>query len=83
MNTKLISAFLIAGFLAGAPALAFAANPGQCKDPKTHKFIKCPPAPPKPTQCRDSKGKFMKCTTAPAPKPIPCRDAKGKFIKCK
>jgi hypothetical protein len=90
MNTKLLSAALIAVFLAGAPALAPVANAAQCKDAKG-KFIKCPPAPkpapavkPAPkTQCRDAKGKFITCPPPKPVKPAQCRDAKGKFIKCK
>ena len=81
---KFVSAILIATLFATAPAMSFAANAGQCKDPKSHKFIKCPPAPvvaPKPTQCLDAKGKFTKCTNAPV-KPKQCRDAKGRFMKC-
>lgn len=39
-----------------------------CKDPKTGKFVKCPPAPTKPVRCKDAKGKFAKCGT-PGAKP--------------
>ena len=88
MKTKLLSAMLAATFLLGAPVLAHA---GQCKDPTTHKFIKCPtpaaavvtPAAAT-TKCRDAKGKFTKCPTSPAPgvKLTQCRDTKGKFAKC-
>ena len=94
MIIKTVSAILAAGFLLGAPAMALAATTPQCKDPTTHKFIKCPPtaaasatpaATTAKTQCRDAKGKFTKCPTTPAApaKPKQCRDAKtGKFIKC-
>ena len=42
-----------------------------CKDPKTGKFIKCPPAKPAPTKrCRNAKGQFQKCGT-PGAKPAP------------
>ncbi len=87
---KLFAAVVALGLLAAAPSMA-----AQCKDPKTHKFIKCPPvaqaaattATPAATtapatKCRDAKGKFTKCpTTGTAPKKQ-CRDAKGKFTKC-
>jgi len=52
---------LVAG---SAPALA-----APCKDPKTGKFVKCPPAPAKAKRCKDAKGKFAKCGT-PGAKPI-------------
>ena len=90
MTMKIVSALLAASFLLGAPAVSLAANATQCKDLKTHKFIKCPPtataaatpaASTAKTQCRDAKGKFTKCPTTPA-KPKQCRDAKGKFVKC-
>ena len=91
MKTKILSAILATAFLLGAPAMSHAANASQCKDPVTHKFIKCPttaaavatPAAAT-TKCRDSKGKFIKCPTAPTAtaKPKQCRDATGKFIKC-
>ncbi len=90
MKTKILSAMLAASFLLGAPVLAHAANAAQCKDPKTHKFIKCPPtaaasatpaATTAKTQCRDAKGKFVKCPTTPTAAKQ-CRDAKGKFTKC-
>lgn len=82
MNTKIVSAILVASFLLGAPVMSFAANPGQCRDAKG-KFIKCPPPPLKTVQCRDAKGKFTKCPTAEAPaRPKQCRGSNGKFAKC-
>jgi hypothetical protein len=42
---------LIAGPAAAAP----------CKDPKTGKFAKCPPARPVP--CKNAAGRFVKCGT--------------------
>ena len=47
---------LLAAFAALAFGSAAAAAP--CRDPTTHKFVKCPA---KPKVCRDSKGHYMKC----------------------
>jgi hypothetical protein len=53
---------------AATASAATAATPPHktCTDPKTHKFIKCPPAPTPPASkhCRDPKtGRFAKCGT--------------------
>jgi hypothetical protein len=88
---KIFAAVIALGLLAAAPSMA-----AQCKDPKTHKFIKCPPpaataavssaspaaATAAATKCRDAKGKFTKCPTTGAAPKKQCRDAKGKFTKC-
>ncbi|WP_294195416.1 hypothetical protein [uncultured Sphingomonas sp.] len=48
--------------LMAAPAAA-----APCKDPRTGKFAKCPPA--KPVKCKNIKGQFVKCGT-PGARPI-------------
>jgi hypothetical protein len=61
-----------AAVLALSLALVGAADAKPCKDAKTGKFIKCPPAaaaPAKAVKCKDAKGKFAKCG-APGAKPI-------------
>ena len=41
-----------------------------CKDAKTGRFIKCPPAKPAPPKrCKNAKGQFAKCGT-PGAKPV-------------
>lgn len=50
--------------LTAAAALALVATPAAaapCKDPKTGKFVKCPPA--KATRCKGADGKFANCGT--------------------
>jgi len=59
---------------AGAMSLLIgtASGAAPCRDPKTHKFIKCPPPGAKATttttkttttvkRCRNAKGQFAKC----------------------
>lgn len=56
--------------LAVAATLSLLATPvaaAPCKDPKTGKFAKCPPA--KPLKCKNAKGQFVKCGT-PGARPI-------------
>ncbi len=56
--------------LAVAAALTLVAPPvaaAPCKDPKTGKFVKCPPA--KATRCKTANGKFAKCGT-PGARPV-------------
>lgn len=56
--------------LAVAAALSLVACPAYaapCKDPKTGKFVKCPPV--KAVKCKNAKGQFAKCGT-PGAKPI-------------
>jgi hypothetical protein len=44
--------------------LATTANAAACHDPKTGKFIKCPPTVAAPKHCKDPKtGRFAKCGT--------------------
>jgi hypothetical protein len=51
-------------------ALASGADAAACRDPKTGKFIKCPP-PAAAKHCRDIKTKkFAKCG-APGTEPVP------------
>lgn len=58
MRTLFLAAATM-GLIAGSPAFA-----APCKDPKTGKFIKCPPkAPVKAARCKDGKGRFAKCGT--------------------
>jgi hypothetical protein len=64
---------VIRSVLTAAAALSLlvggTAGAAPCKDPKTHKFVKCPPAKPVPPKhCKDGKGKFVKCGT-PGAKP--------------
>lgn len=63
---KIVATALSLGLLIVAvPVIA-----APCKDPKTGKFIKCPPAAPaKATRCKAANGKFAKCGT-PGAKPI-------------
>lgn len=56
--------------LAVAAALTLATAPvaaAPCKDPKTGKFVKCPPA--KAARCKSAKGQFVKCGT-PGARPV-------------
>jgi hypothetical protein len=50
-----------------ALTIAFAATSASaatCRDPKTGKFIKCPPTVAAPKHCKDPKtGRFAKCGT--------------------
>jgi hypothetical protein len=66
---------MIRSLLVAAAAMSLLIGTGAgaappCKDPKTHKFIKCPPPAAKATttaktnRCRDAKGRFAKCGTA-------------------
>jgi hypothetical protein len=64
--SRLLPAFLAVAF---ALSLGSVASAKACRDTKTGKFIKCPPAAAatskaaKPKQCKDPKtGKFIKCT---------------------
>jgi hypothetical protein len=63
---------MVRTFLTAAAALSLAistaAGAVPCKDPKTGRFIKCPPKPAPPKKCRDAKGHFAKCGT-PGAKP--------------
>ena len=64
--------------LALAAASMIAAPVGaatQCKDPKTKRFIKCPPAAPAVAAVGVTKDKNGKCHFASGPK-------KGQFTKC-
>ena len=65
LMTAAVALSVMAGTAAGAT---------QCRDPKTHRFIKCPPPAVKVTSttvsktsttnhCRDAKGRFAKCGT--------------------
>lgn len=54
--------------LAAISIIAVPVAAAPCKNPKTGKFMKCPPAPKKPVRCKDAKGKFTKCGT-PGAKP--------------
>ena len=59
-----LTAVAAVSLLAGTATIA-----APCKDPKTGKFIKCPPAKPTPAKkCRNAKGQFQKCGT-PGAKP--------------
>jgi len=51
--------------LTAASLLATSGMAAQCRDPKTQKFIKCPPAAAaKVTRCKNEKTKkFQKCGT--------------------
>jgi len=64
---------MIRTMLAAAAAMSLlvgtAVNAVPCRDPKTHKFIKCPPPAVKKTTTTTSTTKH-------------CRDAKGRFAKC-
>jgi hypothetical protein len=43
---------------------AVAAPAAPCKDPRTGKFVKCPPpAAASGARCKDAKGKFARCGT--------------------
>ncbi len=67
--SRILSALLAFAF---ALSLGSIASAKSCRDAKTGKFIKCPPAATasmgsmkmaKPKQCKDPKtGKFIKCT---------------------
>jgi hypothetical protein len=63
---------MIRTMLAAAAAMSLlvgtAAGAAACRDPKTHKFVKCPPPVAKTTanaakHCRNAKGHFVKCGT--------------------
>ena len=66
---------MVRSFLAVAAALSLvigtAAGAAPCKDPKTGKFIKCPPPAAKVTK-----------TTTTSKTTTRCRNAKGQFAKC-
>jgi hypothetical protein len=65
IRVKLMLTAIAAASLLVAPASIAA----PCKDPKTGKFIKCPPKSiTAPKRCRDAKGHFAKCGT-PGSKP--------------
>ena len=70
-----LSLALAAVSLIAAPVGA--ANPNQCKDPKTKKFMKCPPTVKvvAPTAADVTKDKSGKCHWKAGPN-------KGKFVKC-
>ena len=65
-------AIATAAVLAFSLAMVGVVGAKPCKDAKTGKFIKCPPAaaaPAKAVKCKDAKGKFAKCSAAGA-KPV-------------
>jgi len=61
---------MMRSMLAAAAAMSLligtAVGAAPCRDPKTHKFVKCPPPAVKTSavkHCRDAKGHFAKCGT--------------------
>ncbi|GAA0298125.1 hypothetical protein GCM10009087_04900 [Sphingomonas oligophenolica] len=75
LSLALAAVSLIAAPVAAAPAPKAKAKTAQCRDPKTKKFMKCPPAAASVATGGVTKDKNGKCHVASGPN-------KGKFTKC-